>query len=76
MVDNYTAAKIPLEVMWGDIDYMDRWRDFTFDPVNFPLSAVQVSLANPPCHTGHSSAYSDIYDQPCQKQIVIFANNN
>ena len=42
VVDNYTAAAIPLDVMWGDIDYMDRWRDFTFDPVNFPLPAMQV----------------------------------
>ena len=42
MVDNYTKANIPLDVMWGDIDYMERWRDFTFDPVNFPLPALQV----------------------------------
>ena len=43
VVDNYTKANIPLDVMWGDIDYMERWRDFTFDPVNFPLPALQVS---------------------------------
>ena len=42
VVDNYTRANIPLDVMWGDIDYMERWRDFTFDPVNFPLAALQV----------------------------------
>ena len=42
VVDNYTRANIPLDVMWGDIDYMERWRDFTFDPVNFPLPALQV----------------------------------
>ena len=42
VVDNYTKANIPLDVMWGDIDYMERWRDFTFDPVNFPLPALQV----------------------------------
>ena len=44
VVDNYTKANIPLDVMWGDIDYMERWRDFTFDPVNFPLTALQVRL--------------------------------
>ena len=42
VVDNYTAARIPLDTMWGDIDYMEHQRDFTFDPVNFPLPAVQA----------------------------------
>ena len=42
MVDNYTAAHIPLDTMWGDIDYMEHQRDFTFDPVNFPLPDVQA----------------------------------
>ena len=50
VVDNYTKAEIPLDVMWGDIDYMERWRDFTFDHVNFPLPALQV---------GHLSAAED-----------------
>ena len=41
VIDAFRAFDIPLETIWLDIDYMDQYRDFTLDPVTFPLSGVK-----------------------------------
>ena len=37
VVENYKKAKIPLDVIWNDDDHMDGHKDFTVNPVNYPL---------------------------------------
>ena len=36
VADEFRARSIPCDVIWVDIDYMDGFRVFTFDPVKFP----------------------------------------
>ncbi|KAG9389879.1 Glycoside hydrolase family 31 [Carpediemonas membranifera] len=42
VVAQYDSHDLPLDVVWFDIDYMDKYRDFTFDPVRFPHDQVKA----------------------------------
>ncbi|TDH67550.1 hypothetical protein CCR75_004934 [Bremia lactucae] len=43
-VSEYKRNKLPLDVIWADIDYMKRFHDFTVDPLNFPQARMASFL--------------------------------
>lgn len=36
IADTFRRKKIPIDVLWFDIHYMDQYKVFTFDPQNYP----------------------------------------
>ncbi|KAH8830750.1 glycoside hydrolase family 31 protein [Flagelloscypha sp. PMI_526] len=59
VITNYSAAGIPLETMWTDIDYMDRRRVFTLDPDYFPLSRMREIVSYLHKHDQHFIVMTD-----------------
>lgn len=53
VVYNYSAASIPLETMWTDIDYMDRRRVFSLDPQRFSLDKMRALVSYLHDHDQH-----------------------
>ncbi|KAH7552291.1 glycosyl hydrolases family 31-domain-containing protein [Bipolaris maydis] len=68
VVANYSAADIPLETMWTDIDYMELRRLFTLDPERYPLELVRQLVDYLHAHQQHyilmvnSAVWSGDYD--------------
>ncbi|KAK4187445.1 putative alpha/beta-glucosidase agdC [Podospora australis] len=46
VIANYSAVDVPLETMWGDIDYMQDHRDFSLDPSRYPLDKVRAMVSS------------------------------
>ncbi|ORX76995.1 hypothetical protein BCR32DRAFT_270943 [Anaeromyces robustus] len=46
VVANYKKHNIPLDTMWIDIDFMDAYKDFTYNPNKFPVSEVRKFVSD------------------------------
>ncbi|KAJ3286914.1 hypothetical protein HK104_008836 [Borealophlyctis nickersoniae] len=46
VVEKFKANQIPLDGVWIDIDYMDKYKDFTFDEDKWPVAEVRKFVDN------------------------------
>ncbi|OQS05119.1 lysosomal alpha-glucosidase [Thraustotheca clavata] len=53
VVDRMRAHGVPQDGQWTDIDVMDRWLDFTWDPVNFPQANMSAFIDDLHAHDQH-----------------------
>ena len=53
VVENFKKAKIPLDTIWNDIDYMQNYLDFTADAVNYPEDLLKEFVEELHAHGQH-----------------------
>lgn len=51
VMKKYAEVNLPVESMWSDIDHMDHYKDFTLDPVNYPVDKLLPFVQN--LHKNH-----------------------
>ncbi|OAG09494.1 uncharacterized protein CC84DRAFT_1202211 [Paraphaeosphaeria sporulosa] len=82
VIANYSAANIPLETMWTDIDYMDSHKVFTLGE-SFPLDKMRSLVSNLHANDQHyivmvdpAVAYQDYDAFNKGKEADIFLKNS
>ncbi|RWS02510.1 Lysosomal alpha-glucosidase-like protein, partial [Leptotrombidium deliense] len=80
--NNTKNAKIPFDVQWNDIDYMDNFNDFTYDKTTYSglpefvelihkLGMHYVMIIDPGVSGGEKSGTYPPYDEGMQMDIFI-----
>ncbi|KNC74142.1 hypothetical protein SARC_13303, partial [Sphaeroforma arctica JP610] len=81
--NEYMRQAIPLEVIYTDIDYMHRWRNFTNDPINFELEDLRefvktvheddrrINIIVDPCIGEAKTGEYKAYDNGLEQDVFI-----
>eukprot|EP01134_Creolimax_fragrantissima_P006132 CFRG6132T1 len=82
--DEYKRQEIPLQVIYIDIDYMDRWRNFTVHPTKFPVNQFEqfvqsvhaddrhlTVIINPSISQTKAGDSYKAYDRGVEKDVFI-----
>jgi alpha-glucosidase len=81
IVDTFTELKMPLDVIWSDIDYMNEYVDFTIDENRFPLSEFNEMLKTtgkrwvPIIDAGIGVEGKEVYQRGLDQDVYIKAPN-
>lgn len=82
VVKNMTKANMPLDVQWNDIDYMDAYRDFTYNHTSFKDYAEMVKefhdqgrkyvmIVDPAISSSSSPGSYPPYDDGLKRRVFI-----